>query len=239
MLYGLSEHLTHKYVGINRKNISFAHLLSTICWYVWNASASAHTLLYRYIVHNMHYLYTLYIDNRYTCLQPKVPDTYAYLPLFEDWDLPFNYALTHSWAFLGLSNISVQYFATIWYHGANLTVVDQMWPVSWGHVIRYDLSVRLQRRRAHLEHILERQWEKALRQSQRLESLEVCCIGWTNVAEVLCWFKWSFESYSSFGGTFLCHPVRPLSGQIIRPDNLLSGLSGIGPDSKIHYPVHP
>ena len=31
-----------------------------------------------------------------------------------------------------------------------------------------------------------------------------------------------------------------LSGRIIRPDNfLLSGLSGIRPDSKIHYPVHP
>ena len=31
-----------------------------------------------------------------------------------------------------------------------------------------------------------------------------------------------------------------LSGRIIRPDNfLLSGLSGIRPDGKIHYPVHP
>ena len=31
-----------------------------------------------------------------------------------------------------------------------------------------------------------------------------------------------------------------LSGRIIRPDNfVLSGLSGIRPDIKIHYPVHP
>ena len=34
--------------------------------------------------------------------------------------------------------------------------------------------------------------------------------------------------------------TRPLFGRIIRPDNfLLSGLSDIRPESKIHYPVHP
>ena len=48
-----------------------------------------------------------------------------------------------------------------------------------------------------------------------------------------------FTRYSTNSLSAVLGFVWPLSGRIIRPDNcLLSGLSGIRPDSEIHYPVH-